>query len=77
MCFGYDFAPRSLNHAGRPRRDRSCDLSRRAFFYLPLEHAEDAAMQARSVACFEALAAEASALSGFLDYARANASIGK
>ena len=49
--------------------DRALAPDERAFFYLPLEHAEDAAMQARSVACFEALAAEAPGAAGFLDYA--------
>jgi uncharacterized protein (DUF924 family) len=42
----------------------------RAFLYLPLEHAEDPAMQERSVECFTRLADEAPALAGFLDYAR-------
>jgi uncharacterized protein (DUF924 family) len=39
--------------------DRQLDPIRRAFFYLPLEHAEDAALQTRSVALCEQLAAEA------------------
>lgn len=34
--------------------DRAVDADLRAFFYLPFEHAEDAALQARSVALFEA-----------------------
>ena len=50
--------------------DRALAPEERAFFYLPLEHAEDAAMQARSVACFEALAAEAPEQSEFLPFAR-------
>ena len=41
----------------------------RTFVYLPLEHAEDRALQARSVALFTALAAEAPELQGSLDYA--------
>lgn len=57
--------------------DRHADLPAvaRIFCYLPLEHAEDPALQARSVAAFEALADGAEAdtrafLAGTLDYAR-------
>ena len=39
--------------------DCQLDFFARSFFYLPLEHAEDAAIQARSVAAFSRLAAEA------------------
>jgi len=35
--------------------DQSYEPARRCFFYLPFEHSEDAADQARSVALFEAL----------------------
>ena len=35
--------------------DQACERGLRAFFYLPFEHAEDAAAQARAVALFEAL----------------------
>lgn len=47
----------------------------RSFFYLPLEHAEDRALQARSVECYQRLVtavAEAwrKDYEGFLDYAR-------
>jgi uncharacterized protein (DUF924 family) len=47
----------------------------RIFCYLPLEHAEDAALQARSVALFDALAYDAQAqpaefFAGTLDFAR-------
>ncbi|HLV59924.1 MAG TPA: DUF924 family protein [Fredinandcohnia sp.] len=46
----------------------------RSFFYLPLEHAEDAALQARSVALYRALAEAApeavrARYASFLDYA--------
>jgi uncharacterized protein (DUF924 family) len=41
----------------------------RAFAYLPFEHAEDEALQDRSVRCFEALAREAPALGDMLGYA--------
>ncbi|WP_257387326.1 DUF924 family protein [Tahibacter caeni] len=47
----------------------------RAFAYLPLEHAEDIALQQRCIALFEALAADpqaqpAAAYLSYLDYAR-------
>ncbi|MFQ2047292.1 DUF924 family protein [Aeromonas veronii] len=48
----------------------------RVFFYLPLEHAESREQQARSVALFEALAAEQAGtpaqatFAGFADFAR-------
>ncbi|MCX7128873.1 DUF924 family protein [Aeromonas sp.] len=48
----------------------------RVFFYLPLEHAESREQQARSVALFEALAAEQTGtpaqatFAGFADFAR-------
>jgi len=50
--------------------DRALAPVERAFFYMPLQHAEDAGVQERSVACFERLAAEAPDVAGFLDYAR-------
>lgn len=42
----------------------------RWFAYMPFEHAEDAAMQARSVALFTALASAAPELEGALDFAQ-------
>jgi hypothetical protein len=55
--------------------DRQLAAIERVFLYLPLEHAESLAMQARSVALYEQLAREAAAderalFDGFLDYAR-------
>jgi len=55
-------------------QDRSLAPVQRAFFYLPLEHAEVLALQQRSVALFQALLKEAppvlrSNCEGFLDYA--------
>jgi uncharacterized protein (DUF924 family) len=44
--------------------DKSVDESRRAFFYMPFEHAEDMDEQERCVALFEALGDE-----NYLDYA--------
>lgn len=54
--------------------DRGLRAVERVFFYLPLEHAESAAMQERSVALFTALAAgvaedDRGTFAGFLDYA--------
>jgi uncharacterized protein (DUF924 family) len=39
--------------------DAALGVVERTFFYLPLEHAEDAEAQARSVVCFERLHADA------------------
>jgi Uncharacterized protein conserved in bacteria len=54
--------------------DRQLPPLRRVFAYLPLEHAEDKALQQRSVALFEALCAEAppprERFEEILDYAR-------
>lgn len=59
--------------------DRGHDLGlrpfERMFFYLPLEHAEDEALQERSVFCYEQLAKRAmpvyeEALSSGLEYAK-------
>lgn len=55
--------------------DRQLPLLQRVFSYLPLEHAEDMALQQRSVALFEALCCEAAAeqrvrFEEFFDYAR-------
>jgi uncharacterized protein (DUF924 family) len=54
--------------------DKMLSPIERVFLYLPLEHAESLAIQARAVALFEALATEAAAderalFDGFLDYA--------
>ena len=55
--------------------DRALPAVMRVFFYLPLEHAEDPALQDRSVALFEALERDAPAggertFALFTDYAR-------
>lgn len=55
-------------------RDRALTVMERAFYYLPLEHAEDLAIQERSVEVFARLSDEAPAAlretcRGFLDYA--------
>ncbi len=49
--------------------DRLLHPLQRWFVYLPLEHAEDLALQDRSVALFAALAAEAPGFESALDYA--------
>jgi uncharacterized protein (DUF924 family) len=55
--------------------DRQLPAVQRVFAYLPLEHAEDKALQQRSVELFEALCAEVPTeqrkpFEEFLDYAR-------
>ena len=56
--------------------DKALSPLARVFFYLPLEHAESREQQARSVALFEALAAEQAGgparetFEGFADFAR-------
>ncbi|NII11929.1 DUF924 family protein [Oleiagrimonas sp. C23AA] len=55
--------------------DQALSPLERVFCYLPLEHAEDAMLQARSVGLFEALrdavpAASRAPFENFLDYAR-------
>lgn len=55
--------------------DRRLAALERVFAYLPFEHAEDATMQARSIALFGALAREEPALAGFEDYARRHAAV--
>ena len=62
-------------HAQARSFDRALSPVERWFLYLPLEHAESLAHQQRSVALFEALAADAppalrEALEGAADYAR-------
>ena len=66
-----------LVDAGADRAYRGLE---RVFLYLPLEHAEDPDLQARSVSLFEALHAEApeaqrGAYAVFLDYARRHADV--
>ena len=58
-------AARALVDAGR---DRLLMPVERWFVYLPFEHAEDRALQERSVALFDALAAEPG-MDGIADYA--------
>lgn len=55
-------------------RDASLPLIHRVFLYLPLEHAEDLAMQERCVLLFEALVEEndSERVRGFAVYARAH-----
>jgi len=49
--------------------DRALAPMQRVFAYLPLEHAEDLAMQERAVALFRELAGQAPETAGNLDYA--------
>ncbi|WP_397532589.1 DUF924 family protein [Roseateles sp.] len=50
--------------------DTKLSTLQRWFIYLPLEHAEDLALQQRCVALFEALAGADASLAGALDYAQ-------
>lgn len=52
--------------------DVQLTLAERQFFYLPLMHAEDPALQDKSVACFEKLAADAA---NVLDFARGHRNV--
>jgi uncharacterized protein (DUF924 family) len=75
-AWGQDTKALALALAGIERGDdQQLPPLQRAFAYLPLEHAEDLAMQLRCVALFEALCAAAmpaqrTCLEGFLDFAR-------
>ncbi|AKU90495.1 DUF924 family protein [Vulgatibacter incomptus] len=74
-AFASDPAALALALEGIDRGDdRALRPIERTFAYLPLEHAEDRGIQARGVACFEALLAEApervrKTYESFLDYA--------
>jgi uncharacterized protein (DUF924 family) len=75
-AFEHDGAALALSLEAQARGlDRELGSVERWFLYLPLMHAEDAALQARCVALFEALAADApaplrEALAGAADFAR-------
>lgn len=74
-AFATDARALSLALEGIERgHDRELHPVERLFFYLPLEHAEDIAMQDRAVELFRALRSETPAgmerfFDGFLDYA--------
>ena len=55
--------------------DKLLPLYGRLFLYMPLEHAEDMAMQERSLACFKAMNAEFGGQDHLVDYAEQHASI--
>ena len=75
-AFAQDAAAHALCIEGLERQnDRELGPLERVFFYLPLEHSEDRAEQARSVAVYEALAAEVPVsqrqlFDGYTKYAR-------
>jgi uncharacterized protein (DUF924 family) len=80
-AFAQDPAARRLVTAGlNGQLDRKLSPAERAFFYMPLEHAEDIEMQRLGVRCFDGLARtvpEALRLEyeGFLDYAQRHLAI--
>lgn len=70
LAFAGDAQALALAQAMTARSaDHGLPVLQRSFVYLPFEHAEDAALQDRSVRCFEALAAAAPAMRDRLDYA--------
>ena len=75
-AFEQDFAAQQLVIEGLGEgMDHELTPAERAFFYLPLEHAEDLELQRLSVRCFDGLAhtvalAHREDYDGFLDYAR-------
>ncbi len=79
QAFAFDPLARAQCQTGLGRRDDAALTALcRVFFYLPLEHAEDLTLQARSVALFRALAADVgeedkALFNGFVDYAQRHA----
>lgn len=75
-AFAFDPLAREHCQAGLERHDdTTLPAVHRVFFYLPLEHAEDRVLQARSVALFNELAAQVSEdakaiFDGFADFAQ-------
>jgi uncharacterized protein (DUF924 family) len=59
----------------RDGAERALAPQRRAFVYMPFEHAEDAAMQVRAVELFSALAAAHPGFDQMLDYAQRHRSV--
>lgn len=80
-AFAQDPAARRLVTAGVDRQvDRGLYPAQRAFFYMPLEHAEDLEMQRLGVRCFDGLArivpeARRKEYESFLDYAQRHLAI--
>ncbi|MBN1239506.1 MAG: DUF924 domain-containing protein [Gammaproteobacteria bacterium] len=81
-AFEQDGKAAALSSSGIDRRmDRELPALERAFFYLPLQHAESLPAQERSVQAYEALAAEhpdppvGPMLGRFLEYARVHRDI--
>jgi uncharacterized protein (DUF924 family) len=80
-AYAFDGKARELCLAGLDEgEDRALNTVQRAFFYLPLEHAEDIALQQRSVAAFAELLRQApdplkETCRNFLDYAERHRAI--
>lgn len=80
-AFALDPAAQRLVSGGLDRRlDRELTPAQRAFFYMPLEHAEDLEMQRLGVRCFDGLAhtvpeARRKEYESFLDYAQRHLAI--
>lgn len=70
LAFAGDAQALALAQAMTARgADHGLPVLQRSFVYMPFEHAEDLAVQDRSVRCFEALAIAAPAMRSRLDYA--------
>ena len=54
--FAYDSRALELTVKGLGDRDRGLSHAERLFYYLPLEHSEDPAMQTKSLACYAQMA---------------------
>ena len=86
-AFANDAAARALTLMALARGDdANLDTTRRQFLYMPLMHAEDAALQARSVALFAALGdaditafaeRHAAAITRFSRFTARNAALGR
>jgi uncharacterized protein (DUF924 family) len=80
-AFAQDPAAQRVTSAGVNRNlDRELIPAQRAFFYMPLEHAEDMELQRLGVRCFDGLAhtvpeARRQEYESFLDYARRHLAI--
>src|SRR5690606_2765693 len=80
-AFAYDHAAQAAARAAVDAgHDAAVHPLMAAFVYLPFEHAENAGLQARSVACYAALEERAPPgleplLAGFTDYARRHRAI--
>jgi uncharacterized protein (DUF924 family) len=79
-AFAYDGHALSITLAGLDAgHDRGLSLAERAFFYMPLQHSEDPAVQRISLRCYERLTQDFTEqrelAQGFLSHARQHADV--